>query len=201
MKIFLTLLICISNIYGFSQIKVASNEKLSQSEQLCLNGKNNKSKSLKYSNFLHLPHGLKGYFDYEDGLSCSKESNKPNLVCFAAHKCINSREMEAYVWSSPEILKLLKEKFIITVLYTDERSPLHEGKQIKANDKLLTKIGEKALYYQETKFHSNTQPAYYIINSNEKMITEPFFYDLSINNFKSFLKRGLEKFKQLKNYQ
>ncbi|RXQ87397.1 hypothetical protein EO244_16450 [Ancylomarina salipaludis] len=196
MKIILTILICLSNIYGFSKNETAGKKRLSESDKICLSGKNYKSKSPIYSDFLHLPHGLKGYFDYEDGLSCSKESHKPNLVCFVAHRCVNSREMEAYVWSSPEILKLLKEKFIITVLYTDEKSPLHKGKQIKTNDKLLTKIGEKALYYQETKFHSNTQPAYYIINSKEKMITKPFFYDLSINNFKSFLERGLEKFKQ-----
>jgi thiol:disulfide interchange protein len=31
----------------------------------------------KYAEFLHLPHGLKGYFDYEQGLRVAKQLNKP----------------------------------------------------------------------------------------------------------------------------
>ncbi|MCG8696895.1 MAG: thiol:disulfide interchange protein, partial [Bacteroidales bacterium] len=31
----------------------------------------------KYSDKLHLPHGLVGYFEYEEGMACAKQQNKP----------------------------------------------------------------------------------------------------------------------------
>ncbi|MBI9059151.1 MAG: hypothetical protein JEZ01_15425 [Labilibaculum sp.] len=179
MRIFLTLLICFCSISGFSQ---------DQLEQCT---------TPIYDEYFHLPHGLNGYFDFEQGLACSKESNKPNLVCFVGHLSVNSRKMEAYVWSDPEILKLLREKFIITALYTDDKSQLLQEKQIKSkiNGKLLKRIGDKALYYQELKFKGNSQPAYFIMNSKEELLAEPYFYDLSIDSYKKFLEKGLKNFK------
>jgi thiol:disulfide interchange protein DsbD len=59
----------------------------------------------KYSDKLHLPHGLEGYFDYDQALACSKAVNKPVFVDFTGHGCVNCREMEARVWSDPRVLK------------------------------------------------------------------------------------------------
>ena len=36
----------------------------------------------KYADFLHLPHGLQGYFDFEEGLACAIEQNKPIFLDF-----------------------------------------------------------------------------------------------------------------------
>jgi len=149
-----------------------------------------------YTEYLHLPHGLNGYFDFEEGLECSKKSDKPNLIYFVGHGSIKSREMEVNVWSDPKILKLLREKFIITALYTDERFQLIEEKQIKSkiNGKLLKRIGDKALYYQQLKFKENKQPAYYIINSKEELLAGPYYFNLTIDSYKEFLEKGLKKF-------
>ena len=43
----------------------------------------------KYADFLHLPHGLKGYYDYEQGLACAKAQNKPIYIEFTGHGCVN----------------------------------------------------------------------------------------------------------------
>lgn len=56
------------------------------------------SHTAKYSDLLHLPHGLKGYFDYEEGMAAAKKLNKPVFVDFTGHGCVNCREMEANVW-------------------------------------------------------------------------------------------------------
>ena len=39
----------------------------------------------KYADFLQLPHGLQGYFDYKEGLACGKAQNKPVLLDFKGH--------------------------------------------------------------------------------------------------------------------
>ena len=70
----------------------------------------------KYSDFLHLPHGLKGYFDYDQALACARQQNKPLFIDFTGHGCTNCREMEAVVWSDPEVLKRLQNDFVIVAL-------------------------------------------------------------------------------------
>ncbi|MEO8474451.1 MAG: cytochrome c biogenesis protein CcdA, partial [Chryseolinea sp.] len=59
----------------------------------------------KYTEFLHLPHGLNGYFDYDQALACARQQQKPLFIDFTGHGCTNCREMEAVVWSDPEVLK------------------------------------------------------------------------------------------------
>jgi thiol:disulfide interchange protein len=66
----------------------------------------------KYADFLHFPHGIKGYFDYDQAISCAKEQNKPVFIDFTGHGCVNCREMEASVWSDPEVLKRLMNDFM-----------------------------------------------------------------------------------------
>jgi thiol:disulfide interchange protein DsbD len=63
----------------------------------------------KYSDFLHLPHDLVGFFDYTEALAYAKQVHKPVFIDFTGHGCVNCREMEAKVWSDPRVLKL-KEK-------------------------------------------------------------------------------------------
>ena len=61
-----------------------------------------------YSDKLHLPHGIQGYFDYEQGMCCAKDQGKPVFIDFTGHGCVNCRKIEDGIWSDPEILKMLK---------------------------------------------------------------------------------------------
>ena len=81
----------------------------------------------KYGDFLHLPHGLKGYFDYDQALACAREQGKPLFIDFTGHGCTNCREMEAVVWSHPEVLRRLKEDYVIAALYVDDKTKLPES--------------------------------------------------------------------------
>src|SRR5690606_7617876 len=67
----------------------------------------------KYADFLHLPHGLQGYFDLEQAKRCAAEQGKPIFIDFTGHGCVNCREMEANVWSNPEVLRRLQENYVI----------------------------------------------------------------------------------------
>jgi thiol:disulfide interchange protein DsbD len=86
--------------------------------------------SPKYENIFDMPLGLKGYFDFKQGLECAKEQNKPVLVDFKGHACANCKLMEARIWSDPEVLKKLGESFVIISLYVDDRTLLPENEWV-----------------------------------------------------------------------
>jgi len=152
----------------------------------------------KYADFLHLPHGLKGYFDYEQGLACAKKMNKPVFIDFTGHGCVNCREMEARVWSDPRVLKKLKEDFVIIALYVDDKSKLPENEWITSNydGKVKKTIGKKFADFQISRFNVNAQPYYVLLDTNGELLTNPKAYDLNVENFLEFLDEGLAEFKK-----
>lgn len=151
----------------------------------------------KYGDKLELPHGLEGYFDYDQALACAKEQNKPVFIDFTGHACVNCREMEANVWSDPKVLKILREDYIIAALYVDDKKKLPEEDWIVSEYDGKTKktIGAKFADFQVTRFQNNAQPYYVLLNPNGKMLAQPKAYDLNIDNFVKFLNKGLENHK------
>jgi len=149
-----------------------------------------------YYDRLHLPHGLDGYFHLGEGLECSKISNRPALVYFTGHTSLNSREFEHSVMSDSEVLKLLSQKYVIIELFVDDKSKVLPEHYICYDNKSDTArhLGEINKMIQEKVFNSNVQPALYIMGSNNTVYGEPYFYDLSIDNFKKFLTNGLDNY-------
>src|SRR5664279_2227301 len=67
----------------------------------------------KYSDIFEMPLGLKGYFDYKQGLACAKEKGMPVFIDFKGHACANCKRMEAKVWSDPEVFRRLRDLSLI----------------------------------------------------------------------------------------
>lgn len=152
----------------------------------------------KYGDFLHLPHGLEGYFDYDQALACAKELNKPLFIDFTGHGCVNCREMESNVWSDPKVLSLLTNEFIVTALYVDDKTTMpeedwyisdYDGKQKKT-------IGKKYADRQKAMFGVNAQPFYVLLSPEGELLTQPRAYDLDISAFVKFLEDGLANHKK-----
>ncbi|MEN6569590.1 MAG: thioredoxin family protein [Rikenellaceae bacterium] len=148
----------------------------------------------KYSEFLHLPHGLQGFFEYDEAIAYAKKVGKPLFVDFTGHGCVNCREMEARVWSDPRVLKLLREKFVILALYADDKKEADEKDWVTTESgRILKSIGKINSHLAMTKFNVNAQPYYAILNPyTEEPITQPRGYDLDVENFLEFLKSGSE---------
>ncbi len=145
----------------------------------------------KYGDKLHLPNGLSGYFDYEQGLACAKEQGKPALVVFKGHACANCKKMENSVWLNPDVMKMMSEKYVVIGLYTDDQTDLDESDWGTTNDgKVLKKLGKKNLDIQISKYGTNSIPFHVIVEPDG---TE---YELGVTfkeeEFKSFLEKGLE---------
>jgi thiol:disulfide interchange protein DsbD len=144
----------------------------------------------KYSDFLSLPHGLNGYFDYQEALACAKQQNKPVFVDFVGHTCSNCKKMYAEVWSDPRVLKLLNEKFIVLALYTDDKTRLPESEWITSatDGKIKNTIGKKNQDLQITRFNSNALPLYIIVDANGKDLSSSYYtYDPDIEKFIAWL--------------
>ena len=161
----------------------------------------NKPSNVKHGDFLHMPPGISGYFDYKQALEESKKQNKPLFVDFTGHACVNCRKMEEYVWAKPEVMKRLQYDFIIVSLYADERKVLPENEwYTSARDgKLKKTIGEQNQDLQITKYNFSAQPQYVIIDGNENMLSGPTFFDTNEDNFISFLEKGKAAFSQQTN--
>lgn len=156
--------------------------------------------TIKHADFLHLPHGLTGYFDYKQALEESKKQNKPIFVDFTGHACVNCRKMEEYVWAKPEVLKRLQNDFIIVSLYADERKTLPESDwYTSARDgKVKKTIGEQNQDLQITKYKFSAQPQYVIIDGSENMLSGPSFFDTDEQLFVDFLDKGKNSYKAVK---
>lgn len=166
-----------------------------------LRGKQNNAlcEEPKYEDFLHLPHGLTGYFDYEQALACARQQNKPIFIDFTGHGCTNCREMEAVVWSDPAVLQRLKDDFIIVALYVDDKTELPEAEWVtsKYDGKVKRTIGKKNADIQITNLNNNAQPFYVLLGPDEKVLAWPYAYNRDVDEFVKFLERGKAKYKEL----
>ncbi len=151
----------------------------------------------KFHEKLHLPHGLQGYFDYEQALACAKEQNKPLFIDFTGHGCVNCREMEANVWSDPKVLQLLSEQYVVVALYVDDKTELPQNEWVTStyDQKIKKTIGKKYADFQITKFNVNAQPFYVLMGHKGDVLVQPRAYNLDVDAFVNFLETGVQNFK------
>ncbi len=151
----------------------------------------------KYSDFLHLPHGLQGYFDMDEAKAAAKAQNKPLFIDFTGHGCVNCREMESNVWSNPEVLRRLRDDYVIVAMYVDDKTKLPKEEWIVSNYDGKTKktLGKKNANYQIEKYNINAQPYYVLLDNEGQALHTPTAYDLNVDNFIKFLDEGVKNFK------
>ena len=140
-----------------------------------------------------LPLGLTGYLSIDEALVEAKKVGKPVFVDISGLACVNCREMEQRVWSNPQVLQLLRDEFVIAVLYTDDKEKLPESEWVTTkNGKVLKDRGRVNAYYVRERFDVSAQPNYVILDPQGNQITPIRGYNLDINGFVEFLKSGLK---------
>jgi len=153
-----------------------------------------------YGDLLKIPHGIPGYFDYEQALAAAKREGKPLLIDFTGHGCVNCRKMEENVWVDPQVIKRLKEDFVMVALYIDERLELPESKWYTStyDEKVKKTLGKQNADFQITRFNNNAQPYYVILDHQEQLLATPRGYDTDIAAFVEFLDGASAEFKSRK---
>ncbi|RZK41828.1 MAG: DUF255 domain-containing protein [Pedobacter sp.] len=150
----------------------------------------------KYADKFHAPLKLNAYFDYDEGIAAAKRLNKPVLIDFTGHACVNCRKMEANVWPDKDVYKLINQDYILIQLYVDDKSTLDPADVIKTPEgKTLSTIGKKWSYLQASKFQSNSQPYYVLLDPNTEVpLVKPQGADYEIANYVKFLQDGLKAY-------
>ncbi len=154
-----------------------------------------------YSDQLHLPHGIQGYFDFEQGMCCAKEQGKPVFIDFTGHGCVNCRKIEDGVWSDPEILKILKNDFVIISLYIDEHTITLPSDQqyisVFDDETRVITLGQKNADIQKTWFNKISQPYYVTFDNHQNLLNKPIAFQEASDKYKfyNFLKKSIEEYK------
>ena len=145
--------------------------------------------TVTYGDFLHLPLGIQGYFEYNEALAAAKKANKPLFIDFTGHGCVNCREMEARVWSDPAVLQRLKNDFVVVALYADDKTKVDEKYWVTTESgRVLKHLGKINSHFAKERFNVNAQPYYAIINpETEEHCATPRGYDLDVQSFVEFL--------------
>lgn len=145
-------------------------------------------------------HGLMAFKDYDAGLAYAREVNKPVLLDFTGHACVNCRKMEEQVWSEPEVLNRLRNEVVLISLYVDDKRPLPEAEQIEvtlgSRTRTLKTIGNKWSHFQASRYNSNSQPLYVLMAHDEGSLVEPTAYNLNVDNYVNWLDSGIKAYKQ-----
>ncbi len=153
------------------------------------------AQEIKYSDMMRLPGGLEGFFDFEQGMEYARKVGKPVFLDFTGHGCVNCREMEAKVWSAPEVDRILRNDYVIIALVADDKTKLDKKDWLRTEDgRTIKTLGKKNHYIASTLFGISSQPAYLLLGDEGEKLVPARGYDLSVDGFVEFLESGLKEY-------
>ena len=146
------------------------------------------------------PHQIITFDDYDKGMAYAKSVNKPVMLDFTGHACVNCRKMENNVWSETPVLNLLKNDIVVISLYVDDKRELPKAEQkVTTDGSEITTIGDKWTEFMITKYNTNTQPLYVLIDANGDNLnpeTPTTSYNPDAVVYENWLKAGIKNFKK-----
>jgi thiol:disulfide interchange protein len=149
--------------------------------------------------------GLDAWYDYDQALQESKKIHKPILIDFTGFNCVNCRKMEANVWSNPQVFNHLKNDFVLLQLVVDDKAALPASEQFVStySGKTITNLGGKWSDLEASRFNSNSQPFYVMLDSDGNLLTDkngatinPSPADYDIADYNKFLESGIAAYKK-----
>ncbi|MBR6286875.1 MAG: thioredoxin family protein [Bacteroidaceae bacterium] len=138
------------------------------------------------------------YHDYEQGMAYAAQAGKPVMIDFTGFGCVNCRKMEAAVWTDEKVKQTILNDYVLIQLFVDDKTPLAEPIEVTENGQTrkLRTVGDKWSYLQRTKFGSNTQPFYVLLDNNGMPLNKSYSYDEDIQKYIDFLETGLNNYKK-----
>lgn len=152
----------------------------------------------KYAQLFDKPLNLNPFFDYKEGVAYAKKVNKPVLIDFTGHACVNCRKMEAAVWPDSKVLPLIRNSYVLIQLYVDDKTELPANEQYisKFSNRKITTIGGLNNDIQATHFNTNSQPFYVLLQpSTETLLVTPQGANYNPVSYYNYLESGLKAFK------
>jgi thiol:disulfide interchange protein DsbD len=149
--------------------------------------------------------GLDAFYDYDQALQASKELHKPIIIDFTGFNCVNCRKMESNVWSDKQVFDRLQNDYVLLQLVVDDKAELALSEQFTStySGKKITTLGGRWSDLEASRFNSNSQPYYVLLDSDGNMLTDksgkqiapsPANYDVA--SYLKFLDSGIAAYKK-----
>lgn len=149
--------------------------------------------------------GLDSWYDYDQALQVSKELHKPIFIDFTGFVCVNCRKMESNVWTDKRVFNHLQNDFVVLQLVVDDKNPLSTADQFVSDysGKKITSIGGKWSDFEASRFGSNSQPFYVLLDSDGNLLKDkggkeiqPSPADYNVESYLKFLESGIAAYKK-----
>ncbi len=154
---------------------------------------------VKYSDVMRksFPNGLDGFYDLEEARAYAREVDKPLLIDFTGHGCVNCRAMEQNVWSDGEVNKILREDYVVVALYMDDKHELPAEDWVTTpSGRVFKTIGRVNSYLAMERYGVNAQPYYILEGLNGEELAPSRGYDLDVDAYIAFLREGVRNFRR-----
>lgn len=145
------------------------------------------------------PDGVPCFNTMDDAKAYAKQVNKPIMIDFTGHGCVNCRKMEEQVWVDPEVHRILKEEVVLVSLYVDEKVALPESEQYTTPaGKKIMYVGQKWSDFEASTYATNTQPYYVIIDPHGDWTPLNGFaaWDPDVPKFLNWLNAGIAEYRK-----
>lgn len=153
---------------------------------------------LETQDFNLYTHGSKyiEFSDYDEGMSYAAENGMPVLMDFSGYGCVNCRNMDSAVFDTEQVREFLTENYVVIKLMVDDKKELAKPFEVTADGITynLETVGEKWAFLQSYKFGANSQPYYIVLDNAGQPLTDPVYYDNSVEKFMLWLNQGLERY-------
>jgi thiol:disulfide interchange protein DsbD len=153
----------------------------------------------KYANKYSLPNDILVYYDYNQGLKCAKQKNKPVFLTFTAYNSVSCKKFLFKNWlNNADIHQILKKNYVVIALYVDEKSKLDSNEFYisKYSHKQIETVGGKNSDYQISRFQNNSQPFSVVLDTNGNKLLEALAYTPNDNEIIEFMKNGIVEYKK-----
>jgi thiol:disulfide interchange protein DsbD len=149
----------------------------------------------KYPSYSKCANNINCFKDYFEGIQYANEVNKPILIDFTGHGCVNCRKTEEHIWIDDRVRNILMDSVVLISLYVDDDKKIEEVLiSVNTNEKLRN-IGKKWADFQIVNFEKNAQPLYVLASNNQKVVSQPRAYVPGVDGYLDYLRCSLSQFK------
>jgi len=147
----------------------------------------------KYPSYTKCANNINCFKDYFEGMAYAREVNKPVMLDFTGHGCVNCRKTEEHIWVDDRIRSILNDSLVLISLYVDEDKKLPKVYISEQTQRKIRNVGNKWADFQIVNFQQNSQPLYVMVTNNQEVISRPRPFVEGVDGYLSFLECGLSE--------
>lgn len=151
----------------------------------------------KYPSYSKCANNINCFKDYFEGIQYANEVNKPILIDFTGHGCVNCRKTEEHIWIDDRVRNILQDSVVLISLYVDDDKKMEEVLiSLNTNEKLRN-VGKKWADFQIVNFEKNAQPLYVLASKDQKVLAAPRAYVPGVDGYLDYLRCTLSEFRNI----